>query len=69
MPRTWIAVLAGFLVALGGLSPSAQAETSLQPAVTDITLHVQPADGYRPIIDFIRSAKVSLDYNIYQFNN
>ena len=69
MPRPWIAVAAGILVLFGAWHVPVQAGETLRPAVTDITLHVQPADGYRPIIEFIRSAKQTLDYNIYQFND
>ena len=69
MRRLRMAVVAGLVMALCGLNAPAHAGDSLQPAVTDITLHIQPADGYRPIIEFIRSAKQTLDYNIYQFND
>lgn len=53
---------------IGGHTP-AHADMELKPATADVVLHVQPADGYRPIIEFIRSAKQTLDYNIYQFND
>jgi phosphatidylserine/phosphatidylglycerophosphate/cardiolipin synthase-like enzyme len=51
------------------LSPSAQASPDLEPATSQVVLHVQPGDGYRPIIDFIRSARKTLDFTIYQFND
>lgn len=40
-----------------------------QPAIDNITLHIQPGAGYRPITDFIGAARRTLDYNIYQFND
>ena len=53
-----------------GTSPALAAPTSpLDAASSEVTLHVQPADGYRPIVDFIRSAEHSLDFFIYQFND
>lgn len=63
--------LVGLLAIAVGLSvgPSAQADPTLEPATSQVTLHVQPADSYRPIIEFIRSARQTLDYTIYQFND
>jgi phosphatidylserine/phosphatidylglycerophosphate/cardiolipin synthase-like enzyme len=54
------------------VAPSALAEgaaVAVQPATSQITLHVEPADGYRPLIEFIRSARQTLDYTIYEFND
>lgn len=64
-----IAILTAAALGLLGFAPPAHTSDALRPATGDLSLHVQPADGYRPIIDFIRSAQVSLDYNIYQFND
>ena len=50
-------------------TPVAQASASLEPATSQVVLHVQPGDGYRPIIEFIRSATRTLDFTIYQFND
>lgn len=65
--------LTTFLVALcaliWALAPTAQASPSLEPATSQVELHVQPSDGYRPIIEFIRSARQTLDFTIYQFND
>jgi len=55
---------AGAAVASGAASVA-----GAQPATDQITLHIQPGAGYRPITQFIRSAKETLDYNIYQFND
>ncbi len=62
--------------AAGGSAAAASAEASAalgvwgaQPATNKVVLHVQPGAGYRPIVQFIRSAKKTLDYNIYQFND
>lgn len=52
-----------------GAGSTAQAAPELQAATADVTLHVEPDDAYAPLIDFIRSADESLDYNIYQFND
>lgn len=52
-----------------GAGSTAQAVPELQAATSDVTLHVEPDDAYAPLIDFIRSADETLDYNIYQFND
>lgn len=64
------------LAGAGGGAAAASAEasaalgvTGAQPATNKVALHVQPGAGYRPIVQFIRSAKKTLDYNIYQFND
>ena len=69
-----VAVAAVAVVGLAGAAGSAAASgaggvAGAQPATDQITLHVQPGAGYRPITQFIRSAKETLDYNIYQFND
>lgn len=61
-------VLLAATIALG-CGSVAHASPSLEPATSQVTLHVEPADGYKPVIDFIRSAKSTLDFNIYQFND
>lgn len=65
--------IAAVVVSLCALTwPSAlpaQASTSLEPATSQVVLHVQPGDGYRPIIEFMRSARETLDFTIYQFND
>jgi len=47
----------------------AQAAPDMEAATSDVTLHVEPDDAYAPVVNFIRSAKETLDYNIYQFND
>lgn len=47
----------------------AQAMPDLRPATSNVTLSVLPEQAYEPVIDFIRSARKTLDYNIYQFND
>jgi len=47
----------------------AQAMKELQPATSQVTLSVLPEQAYEPVIEFIRSARKTLDYNIYQFND
>lgn len=69
MFRRVAAALISALVVFTGLQSPANAQPPLQPARDDVELHVQPADGYQPIIEFIRSARRTLDYNIYQFND
>ena len=49
--------------------PPAQAMPALQPATSQISLSVMSDEGYEPVINFIRSARRTLDYNIYQFND
>jgi phosphatidylserine/phosphatidylglycerophosphate/cardiolipin synthase-like enzyme len=41
----------------------------LSGAREDVTLHIEPDDAYGPVLDFIRSARTTLDYTIYQFND
>jgi len=55
--------------AAGAAASGAASVAGAQPATDQITLHIQPGAGYRPITQFIRSAKETLDYNIYQFND
>lgn len=66
--RRAVVVLAVLLLTVA-LGAGAQASPELQPATSQVTLHVEPNDAYGPIIDFIRSAKHTLDFNIYQFND
>lgn len=56
-------------LAVGSLLSPARAEEQLAPATSRISLHVEPADSYQPLVDFIRSARHTLDYTIYQFND
>lgn len=49
--------------------PPAQAKPALQPATSQISLSVMSDAGYKPVINFIRAARKTLDYNIYQFND
>ncbi|MBU6279849.1 MAG: hypothetical protein KGN78_11450 [Actinomycetales bacterium] len=56
-------------VVVAGLGAPAQAAPELEPATSDVTLHVMPDEAYEPVVDFIRSAKKTLDFNIYQFND
>jgi len=62
-----VALAVGVVVA--GLGAPAQAAPELEPATSDVTLHVMPDEVYEPVVDFIRSAKKTLDFNIYQFND
>ena len=62
-----VALVSGLTVALA--TPYAHAASGLEPATSQVTLHVMPDEGYQPVIDFIRSAKETLDFNIYQFND
>ena len=62
-----IAVAVG--LAWSATAQPAQAAPTLEPATSQVTLHVIPEDGYAPVISFIRSAKRTLDFNIYQFND
>jgi phosphatidylserine/phosphatidylglycerophosphate/cardiolipin synthase-like enzyme len=59
------------LVAAGGLAPagSAAPNTPPQAASSQIRIHVEPADGYAPIIETIRAARQSIDFWIYEFND
>lgn len=66
--RKSLAALTAAIIALG-CGSVAHASPSLEPAKSQVTLHVEPADGYGPIIDFIRAAKSTLDFTIYQFND
>ena len=71
VPPAVLLPLVGLLAAAVALvtSPGAQASPELQPATSAVTLHVEPNDGYAPIVAFIGSAKKTLDFNIYQFND
>ncbi len=67
MRRLPVVVFAAIIVL--GAGSAAQASPTLEPATSQVTLHVEPADGYQPVIDFIRSANRTLDFTIYQFND
>lgn len=56
------------LIALVALPASAGAQP-LRGATRDVALHVEPADGYAPVLALIRSARRTLDFTIYQFND
>lgn len=62
-----VAVIMG--LAVSTVAPTAQAAPELEPATSQVTLHVMPDEAYTPVVDFIRSAKETLDFNIYQFND
>lgn len=71
--RRLIAALlsAAALLSTSTLAPAASSATDAPPqaASTGVQLHVEPADGYAPIIETIRSARKTLDFWIYEFND
>lgn len=60
----------GMLLVLSSALPGAAGPSS-EPsgAASDVSLHIEPDDGYAPVLAFIRSARTTLDYTIYQFND
>ena len=69
MFRSRLLVIAVILGITSATATTAQAAPELEPATSQVTLHVMPDEAYDPVVAFIRSARETLDYNIYQFND
>ncbi|MFM9018593.1 MAG: phospholipase D-like domain-containing protein [Actinomycetota bacterium] len=74
MPRLKTVALATTAAAAIAIAPAgamaAKSKTPpLQGATTGVSMFIEPDTGHTPVVNFINSAKKTLDFGIYQLND